>query len=78
VIVASLLFAGAVIGIAATLLFAMWLATRTKPQPETRHTPIAMGLGGNAVGVESVNKEILDRVFKAYGDNKLFKIPTRH
>jgi hypothetical protein len=71
-------FLGVIVGIAAMILLALYLAAKSKPQQEATHMPSAVGLGGNAVGVQGVNKEILDRVFKAYGDNKLFEIPTRH
>ena len=59
-------------GFSAVLLFCMWIAARPKPGSEALEFTALSAGGDTAKRRESVNKELLDKVFRAYGDGKLF------
>ena len=71
----AIFFIGVMTGFSAVLLFCMWIAARPKPEAKPLEFT-ALSAGGDTASVESVNKELLDKVFRAYGDGKLFELPT--
>jgi hypothetical protein len=82
----AVFFAGAMIGVGATLLFAMWLAARPKsdkaPDNVNSFSATSVTMGGNQTPPEvQIDKQMLTKILKAYGADKYFELPdqnTRH
>ena len=71
------LFLGAMIGVAATLLFAMWLANKPK-QPEAIK-PVCHVASSGTETVNVAHARLLNHALEQAGAGKLFEIPTtRH
>jgi hypothetical protein len=74
-------FLGVVCGIAIVILYALWLAAKPKPV-----TPAANGIstcsvsmsGDQTPEVVQIDKQMLEKILRAHGADKLGIIHTRH
>lgn len=65
--IAAAFFLGTLVGVAGTLLFAVWLAARPKTTDKPQHQPTAIGLDMNnkgGVSLDSYHAKLMTEVIK--------------
>ena len=74
-IAVALVFLSFITGIAATLLFAMWLGARPKPEAKPQNECIVASLGGTSV--EAYDAYLLKRILTEVDEQTLYEIRPR-
>jgi hypothetical protein len=78
--IAAAFFGGTAVGISAMILLAFYLAARPKTETTPQHngiSAVSVSLGGNqTTEAVQIDKEMLTKILRAHGADKLIELPT--